>query len=123
MGTRGTKPRLMQSNDPKRVIGERGRTRTCDPCLKRSLLYQLSYAPTSFQSNIFQKSGMPCSCIAGILILALSFRGHSEVFRRAVTIDFSTELAERGSLLWNRITLRHVADYEHSGRTRENVRG
>jgi hypothetical protein len=26
--------------------GERGRTRTCDPCLKRALLYQLSYAPT-----------------------------------------------------------------------------
>ena len=25
--------------------GERGRTRTCDPCLKRALLYQLSYAP------------------------------------------------------------------------------
>jgi hypothetical protein len=27
--------------------GERGRTRTCDPCLKRALLYQLSYAPTA----------------------------------------------------------------------------
>ena len=26
--------------------GERGRTRTFDPCLKRALLYQLSYAPT-----------------------------------------------------------------------------
>jgi hypothetical protein len=26
--------------------GERGRIRTCDPCLKRALLYQLSYAPT-----------------------------------------------------------------------------
>jgi hypothetical protein len=25
--------------------GERGRIRTCDPCLKRALLYQLSYAP------------------------------------------------------------------------------
>jgi hypothetical protein len=25
--------------------GERGRTRTYDPCLKRALLYQLSYAP------------------------------------------------------------------------------
>src|ERR1700674_4672841 len=41
----------MQSNDPKRVLGERGRTRTCDPCLKRALLYQLSYAPTIIQSN------------------------------------------------------------------------
>src|ERR1700722_3972830 len=40
--------------------GERGRTRTCDPCLKRALLYQLSYAPTSFQSNIFQKAGRAC---------------------------------------------------------------
>jgi hypothetical protein len=29
-------------------LGERGRTRTCDPCLKRALLYQLSYAPTVF---------------------------------------------------------------------------
>ena len=28
--------------------GERGRIRTCDPCLKRALLYQLSYAPNSF---------------------------------------------------------------------------
>jgi hypothetical protein len=28
------------------TYGERGRTRTCDPCLKRALLYQLSYAPT-----------------------------------------------------------------------------
>jgi hypothetical protein len=26
--------------------GERGRIRTCDPRLKRALLYQLSYAPT-----------------------------------------------------------------------------
>jgi hypothetical protein len=29
--------------------GERGRTRTCDPCLKRALLYQLSYAPALSQ--------------------------------------------------------------------------
>jgi hypothetical protein len=28
--------------------GERGRIRTCDPLLKRALLYQLSYAPTEF---------------------------------------------------------------------------
>ena len=35
--------------------GERGRTRTCDPCLKRALLYQLSYAPTFNQSNTPQK--------------------------------------------------------------------
>ena len=27
-------------------LGERGRIRTCDPCLKRALLYHLSYAPT-----------------------------------------------------------------------------
>jgi integrase len=39
-------PGVMQSNEPKRVLGERGRIRTCDPCLKRALLYQLSYAPS-----------------------------------------------------------------------------
>jgi hypothetical protein len=32
------------------VNGERGRIRTCDPRLKRALLYQLSYAPTLLQS-------------------------------------------------------------------------
>ena len=31
--------------------GERGRTRTFDPCLKRALLYQLSYAPTLNKSS------------------------------------------------------------------------
>src|SRR4051794_24267811 len=35
-----------------RVSGERGRIRTCDPRLKRALLYQLSYAPTD--------SNLPC---------------------------------------------------------------
>ena len=30
----------------KRLYGERGWTRTIDPCLKRALLCQLSYAPT-----------------------------------------------------------------------------
>ncbi len=39
--------RVMQSNEPKGVLGERGRIRTCDPCLKRALLYHLSYAPTA----------------------------------------------------------------------------
>ncbi len=42
-----------QTEAPKRAsstgffldYGERGRARTCDPCLKRALLYQLSYAP------------------------------------------------------------------------------
>ncbi len=33
------------------IFGERGRIRTCDPCLKRALLYQLSYAPNAFKSN------------------------------------------------------------------------
>ncbi len=28
------------------IHGERGRNRTCDPRLKRALLYQLSYAPS-----------------------------------------------------------------------------
>src|ERR1700674_4483008 len=45
----------MQSNDPKRVLGERGRIRTCDPCLKRALLYQLSYAPTANAKEPLQK--------------------------------------------------------------------
>src|ERR1022692_3603285 len=30
----------------RRILGERGWTRTIDPCLKRALLCQLSYAPT-----------------------------------------------------------------------------
>ena len=50
-------PGVMQSNEPKRVPGERGRTRTCDPCLKRALLYQLSYAPTFLQSNTLIPAG------------------------------------------------------------------
>src|ERR1041385_4388291 len=39
--------------------GERGRIRTCDPCLKRALLYQLSYAPTPLKSNTGRRRGMP----------------------------------------------------------------
>ncbi len=35
-----------------KLRGERGWTRTIDPCLKRALLCQLSYAPTFFQFNI-----------------------------------------------------------------------
>ncbi len=31
------------------MYGERGRNRTCDPRLKRALLYQLSYAPSPDQ--------------------------------------------------------------------------
>src|SRR5438270_3683125 len=44
-----------RSSKPKETLlcGERGRTRTCDPCLKRALLYQLSYAPTIFKGNTF----------------------------------------------------------------------
>ena len=34
--------------------GERGWIRTSDPCLKRALLYQLSYAPTLIESNTFR---------------------------------------------------------------------
>src|SRR4029450_4996651 len=33
-----------------KLSGERGRIRTCDPRLKRALLYQLSYAPSPFVS-------------------------------------------------------------------------
>jgi hypothetical protein len=32
--------------------GERGRIRTCDPCLKRALLYQLSYAPAFYNQAL-----------------------------------------------------------------------
>jgi hypothetical protein len=37
---------LIREPRASRNLGERGRIRTCDPCLKRALLYQLSYAPT-----------------------------------------------------------------------------
>src|SRR5215831_20846407 len=37
---------------PIEFYGERGRTRTCDPCLKRALLYQLSYAPSTWNATI-----------------------------------------------------------------------
>jgi hypothetical protein len=37
-------------------FGERGRIRTFDPCLKRALLYQLSYAPAVIQFNTLIKS-------------------------------------------------------------------
>ena len=36
-------------------LGERGRIRTCDPCLKRALLYHLSYAP-AFAVKHFRSS-------------------------------------------------------------------
>ena len=42
----------MQSNEPEGVHGERGRIRTCDPCLKRALLYQLSYAPIFYNQAL-----------------------------------------------------------------------
>ncbi len=45
-----------------RVFGERGWTRTIDPCLKRALLCQLSYAPTLFKSNIFQRRFIGTRC-------------------------------------------------------------
>ena len=42
---------LAELGSDKRLSGERGWTRTIDPCLKRALLCQLSYAPTFFQFN------------------------------------------------------------------------
>jgi hypothetical protein len=36
--------------------GERGRIRTCDPCLKRALLYQLSYAPIERASHSLREN-------------------------------------------------------------------
>jgi hypothetical protein len=38
--------------------GERGRIRTCDPCLKRALLYQLSYAPNCFRLCHLQETSI-----------------------------------------------------------------
>ena len=47
-----TSHRALTRNAETRIkSGERGRIRTCGPCLKRALLYQLSYAPTFLQSN------------------------------------------------------------------------
>src|SRR6185437_7671064 len=43
-------------------LGERGWTRTIDPCLKRALLCQLSYAPTFFQSNTAAEVSLPPQC-------------------------------------------------------------
>src|SRR5271157_4654838 len=43
---------VLEATEEQRDDGERGRIRTCDPCLKRALLYQLSYAPTV--SNLSQ---------------------------------------------------------------------
>ena len=40
-----------QAAGPASRSGERGRIRTFDPCLKRALLYQLSYAPTMANSH------------------------------------------------------------------------
>jgi hypothetical protein len=50
---------LLGRTDPVKIsamgleYGERGRNRTCDPCIKSALLYRLSYALSQFQSNIF----------------------------------------------------------------------
>ena len=40
------------------ILGERGWTRTIDPCLKRALLCQLSYAPTPCNQAIAVIFGM-----------------------------------------------------------------
>src|SRR5580704_15695130 len=53
--------------------GERGRIRTCDPCLKRALLYQLSYAPISFAANHLPRINHFCSCTAVAQFLKLHF--------------------------------------------------
>jgi hypothetical protein len=44
-GTLTTAPRNCAFSKDGQQLGERGRIRTCDPCLKRALLYHLSYAP------------------------------------------------------------------------------
>ncbi len=46
----------LQMKDLRGEDGERGWIRTSDPRLKRALLYQLSYAPTLYQSNTFSNS-------------------------------------------------------------------
>ena len=45
----------MQFPTTVRISGERGRIRTCDPCLKRALLYQLSYAPALDQFSFYRR--------------------------------------------------------------------
>ncbi len=44
-------------------FGERGWTRTIDPCLKRALLCQLSYAPTRFQFNTAESRSQIVRCL------------------------------------------------------------
>ena len=48
--------------DSRELCGERGWTRTIDPCLKRALLCQLSYAPISFETTglIYHGAGAEC---------------------------------------------------------------
>src|SRR6202051_47687 len=152
-----------------RIGGERGRTRTCDPCLKRALLYQLSYAPTVFQFNII--ASMECraehvcdsrltrlgfgapegaihharlmACLKAYPVTSLKFSiflpalGRRQYCCPSSRLGLSTDpvtpcpgkvvfppkFAEHRGLAWNRITLRHVADHEHSGGTREELGG
>ena len=43
----GAVQQIIDAPGERKKPGGRGRIRTCDPCLKRALLYQLSYAPNS----------------------------------------------------------------------------
>jgi hypothetical protein len=45
-------------------LGERGRIRTCDPCLKRALLYHLSYAPNLRRINDLLRNNLKIGCTA-----------------------------------------------------------
>ena len=59
--------------------GERGRIRTCDPCLKRALLYQLSYAPILYHQALaadMSTTWVPKGPIASMTLLcAARFTG------------------------------------------------
>jgi hypothetical protein len=66
-------------------IGERGRIRTCDPCLKRALLYQLSYAPACFDLiNLTQSKALSLLRAGGHRPLDVASRGD---WRRRVRIS------------------------------------
>jgi hypothetical protein len=71
------------------LAGERGRIRTCDPCLKRALLYQLSYAPTLLQTCRLQKA----------YLTAIGYAALIDSAPVAVVVALGSDGAVRSSLL------------------------
>ena len=68
--------------------GERGRIRTCDPCLKRALLYQLSYAPIILHLNNLAKTNNKSGCTSVAQISKSSF----DFFRRREQLGINQRL-------------------------------